>query len=200
MNGAPPAAAGPAGFWIRFAAFLIDGVVILVVQLLLGVVAALRWGPEGDGPVSHQGAVALFTLAFAVAYPTVLHAVAGQTLGKLATGVRVVAVDGGALPLGASFLRAVAAWLSLVFTVGGGHVIGGLRKDKRALHDLVAGTRVDRVARAARRAPAPRPAPPAAPPPAPMSSPTSSPVPPLAPRGPFQRPVPPAPSEPRSIG
>jgi uncharacterized RDD family membrane protein YckC len=36
--------------------------------------------------------------------------------------------------------------------LGLGHVLAGLRKDKRALHDLLAGSRVERLALPRRRA------------------------------------------------
>jgi uncharacterized RDD family membrane protein YckC len=116
----------------------------------------------------------------------VLHTLAGQTLGKLAMRVRVVALDGEALPLGASFLRAIAFWAALGFTFGIGHIVGGLRKDKRAFHDLLAGSRAERLppATSSRRMGARRPAT------APVAA---SPVPAV----PFQ---PPPESEPRSIG
>src|SRR5437667_7349669 len=145
MNGATPAATHPAGFWIRLGAFLIDLLVIMVAQFLLQLIATARYGSRGEGTMP---AVAFFTFVFAVAYPTVLHTIAGQTLGKLATRVRVVALDGEALPLGASFLRATAFWAALVFTFGIGHIVGGLRKDKRAFHDLLAGSRAERLPRA----------------------------------------------------
>ncbi|HEV8585991.1 MAG TPA: RDD family protein [Methylomirabilota bacterium] len=197
MNGVPAAATHPAGFWIRLVAFVIDLGVVLLAQFVLTLAAMLRWGGSADA----SGA-AFFTVVFALAYPTVLHTITGQTLGKLVTRVRVVAVDGGLLPLGAALLRAVASWVALVATLGIGHIIGGLRKDKRALHDLVAGSRAERVPRTvsprpAAAAAAPRPAPPA-PAPAPVAS-APSPVPPLVPQGPFHRP-PSAESEPPSSG
>ena len=141
----------PAGFWIRLVAFAIDLLVVMAAQALLGVIAARRWGMD------LQGAVVFFTLIFAVLYPTILHTLAGQTVGKLIMGARVVATDGELLPPGAAFLRALAHWGSLTFTLGLGHVLAGLRKDKRALHDLLAGSRVDRVPRERRpvRHPAP---------------------------------------------
>jgi uncharacterized RDD family membrane protein YckC len=142
MNGTTPTVTHPAGFWIRLGAFLIDLLVIMVVQFLLQVIARVRFRSDAEGVM---GAVAFFTFVFAVAYPTVLHTIAGQTLGKLATRVRVVALDGEALPLGASFLRAIAFWTALVFTFGIGHIVGGLRKDKRAFHDLLAGSRAERL-------------------------------------------------------
>ena len=140
MNEAASGALLPAGFWVRLVAFVIDLVVIAVAQFLLQVIAVARLGREG-GP----SAAGFFAFVFAVAYPTVLHAIAGQTLGKLAMRVRVVALDGEALPLGASFLRAVVFWAALPLTFGIGHIVGGLRKDKRAFHDLLAGSRTERL-------------------------------------------------------
>ena len=91
-----------------------------------------------------------------------------------------------ALPLGASFLRAIAFWAALGFTFGIGHIVGGLRKDKRAFHDLLAGSRAERLPPPApsRRMAVRRQAPPSV---------AASPV----PAAPFQ---PPPESEPRSIG
>ncbi|HEX3175328.1 MAG TPA: RDD family protein [Methylomirabilota bacterium] len=162
-------ASRPAGFWIRLLALVIDVGVIMLAEVLLGAIAARRWDTDLDRSPALHALVAFFTLLFAVLYPTVLHAVAGQTIGKLVVGARVVATDGEALPLGAALARAVAFWLSVPFTLGLGPLLGGLRKDKRALHDLVAGSRVERVHRPPRRvvraAPAPvAPAYPAAPP------------------------------------
>jgi uncharacterized RDD family membrane protein YckC len=164
------AAPRPAGFWIRLVGFGIDLLVVMVAQFLLGFMAARRWGVDVETVPAFQGAVVFFTLVFAVLYPTVLHALTGQTIGKLLVGVRVVATDGEPLPAGAAFLRAVVHWLSLAFMLGFGHVMAGLRKDKRALHDLLADSRVDRLPPARRRvvtAPPPEPTTPAVwPPPA----------------------------------
>jgi uncharacterized RDD family membrane protein YckC len=150
----------PAGFWIRFAAFGIDLFVVMLAQFLLGLIAGRRWGVDAERSLAFQGGVMLFTFLFAVLYPTVLHSLAGQTIGKLVLGVRAVATDGELLPFGAALLRALAHWLSLSFLFGLGHVLAGLRKDKRALHDLLAGSRVERLpaAGATARRPPPEPA------------------------------------------
>jgi uncharacterized RDD family membrane protein YckC len=141
----------PGGFWIRLVAFGVDVVVIMLAQFVLGFLAARRWGVDVERSSTLQGAVVFFTLLFAVLYPTVLHTLTGQTIGKLVVGVRVLATDGELLPPGAAFLRAVVHWLSLPFVLGLGHVLAGLRKDKRALHDLLAGSRVERLPHARRR-------------------------------------------------
>jgi uncharacterized RDD family membrane protein YckC len=96
---------------------------------------------------------------FAGAYTTVLHALGGQTIGKLIVGVRVVVGNGELPPLGTAFLRHLAYFASAaIFALG--FVMAALRADKRALHDLIAGTRVERQPKpaAAESAPPPRPA------------------------------------------
>jgi uncharacterized RDD family membrane protein YckC len=86
-------------------------------------------------------------------YTTVLHGqIGGQTLGKMLMGVRVMGVEGGMLSFGAALLRFIGYFASLA-SLGLGFGMAGLRPDKRALHDLLAGSCVVRVARA--RGPAP---------------------------------------------
>lgn len=134
----------PAGFWIRVVATLIDGLFFVAVATLtragIGASADLS---EGDSTVAAAVAVA-FNLYFLAAYYIVLHGATGQTLGKMAVGVRVVSLEGGEISYGVSFVRWVGYFLS-TFTFLLGYLMVGVRADKRALHDLVAGTRVVRV-------------------------------------------------------
>ena len=173
MNAVTSGATHPAGFWVRLAAFVIDLLVIFVAQLLLRGIATARFRMDSE---QAMGPVGFFSVVFAVAYPTVLHAIAGQTIGKLAMRVRVLALDGGPLPLGAAFLRAITFWATLFLMLGMGQLIGGLRKDKRALHDLIAGSRTVRLPRPARVPPMPTAPPPviSAPYPPPPYSPPSA--------------------------
>lgn len=149
-GGARPAP--PAGFWIRAVAVLVDGVVIWLAGLSMGFAGARLGGPGIDEWSGYQGLVGFFTLLFACVYTTVTHAAGGQTIGKALLGIRVVAVDGQLLPVGAALLR----WLAMLVSAlpfGMGFVMAGLRPDKRALHDLIAGSRVEwstRVERPAR--------------------------------------------------
>ena len=139
-------AARPAGFWIRAVALVIDVVLYVFVQASFSRLARFLWGPGGDGGSAVDGAVGFFTLVFAVAYTTTLHTLTGQTIGKAAVSVRVVAVtDGRLLTVGPALLRHLAAFISAL-PFGFGFVVAGLRTDKRALHDLIAGSRVERLA------------------------------------------------------
>jgi uncharacterized RDD family membrane protein YckC len=141
-------AARPAGFWIRAIAALIDFVLFAVVQLSFGFIGGRLGGPDLESTAAFKPLVSVFTVVFAGAYTTVLHALGGQTIGKMVVGVRVVVGDGDLPPLGTALLRYVAYFASAA-PVTLGFVMAALRQDKRALHDLLAGTRVERLPRAA---------------------------------------------------
>jgi uncharacterized RDD family membrane protein YckC len=152
----------PAGFWIRAVALAVDVIVFALTHASLARLARALWGPAPDGSSAAPGSVFLFTLLFTIVYTTTLHTLAGQTIGKTLVGVRVVsASDGTLLTIGPALLRHLAYTLS-VMTFGFGFLMAGLRRDKRALHDLIAGSRVERAA--ARRSPVRRTAVPPRPP------------------------------------
>jgi uncharacterized RDD family membrane protein YckC len=133
----------PAGFWIRVVALVIDFAVFTLVEFSLGLAARRVWGPGVRNAMILQFTIFAFTMIFVGLYVTLLHAATGQTIGKLLVGVRVVLVDGQRLPLGTALLRFFAYACSCL-PLGLGYVMAGLRRDKRALHDLLAGTRVER--------------------------------------------------------
>ena len=142
----------PAGFWIRGAALVIDMAVLTLVDRSLGLVARRVWGAGVEESAMLHSMTFTFTLLFAALYVTLLHAGTGQTIGKMLVRAHVVLVDGEPVPVGASLLRFFGYFVSCA-TLGFGYLMAGLRRDKRALHDLIAGTRVER--RLAARPPAP---------------------------------------------
>ncbi|MBI2215714.1 MAG: RDD family protein [Candidatus Rokubacteria bacterium] len=148
--------ARPAGFWLRVAALAIDLVIVTFVERSFILVSRLMRGVWAADAWSATSLVGAFTFVFVVAYSTVLHAVAGQTIGKLLMRIRVVTVEGDLPGVGQAFLRSLGYGVSLV-TFGLGFVMAGLRRDKRALHDLIAGTRVERVPAREEREAAPPP-------------------------------------------
>ena len=87
--------------------------------------------------------LAAFLLGLAVAYLAAFTACGGQTLGKMALGLRVVAGD-GAVPAGAAGLRALTS-LAGAGLGGLGYLPALFDGDHRGLHDRLAGTRVVRV-------------------------------------------------------
>ena len=135
----------PAGFWIRTVAALVDFSLLFLVQVSLGYIAGKVIGPDVEDSMALVPLVWVFTLLFAGAYTTVLHAlVGGQTIGKMLVNIRAVNVDGSTVSVGAALLRFAGYFVSLAM-FGIGYAMAGLRRDKRALHDLLAGTRVERM-------------------------------------------------------
>ena len=139
----PAVALHPAGFWIRFVAIVVDGLCLAAAQWVLGhLLGGLLFG----SPATFAALSGLWLLNFFLGsvYPVIFHWQWGQTLGKMAVHVRVVTVAGEPLSLGTSIIRQIGYWVSLL-TLGIGYVMAGFRSDKRALHDLMAGTRVEYV-------------------------------------------------------
>jgi uncharacterized RDD family membrane protein YckC len=151
----------PAGFWIRALALALDFIVFGFVQLTFGFLAARLFGSAVEDDISYQSAVFLFTLVFTLLYTSAMHATAGQTIGKMVTRVQVVGATGEPPSFGTAVLRYIGYYASW-FTFTLGFIMAGLRRDKRALHDLIAGTWVVRVPQeiAAPPEPAPPPVPP----------------------------------------
>ena len=143
LDSSAPADTRPAGFWVRTVALGLDFVVFALVQFSFGRIAGRLFGPEiADSWVLRLDLI-VFTIVFSAAYTTTLHAFGGQTIGKMIVGVRVVGLDGEPPTPGPAFMRYLAYFVSLA-TLGIGYAMAGLRRDKRALHDLMAGTRVER--------------------------------------------------------
>lgn len=143
---APPVAAPtpagtprPAGFWMRAGALLIDVVVVMVAEALFGLAL---WAVTDDR-LAYAASRAFRVLA-SPCYFVLLHWARGQTLGKMVFRVRVVTLAGGPLPFGISVLRHLGSWISAAI-LGVGYLVAAFRADKRALHDLIAGTRVEHI-------------------------------------------------------
>ncbi|WYJ81271.1 RDD family protein [Enterococcus sp. DIV1094] len=81
-----------AGFWIRFAAFLIDLICIgSISRLTLGIAVNLGWLQVSDSYLSIYGALSLIAyLAYFVLLTKWNH---GQTVGKMIFGIRVISFD-----------------------------------------------------------------------------------------------------------
>ncbi len=141
-----PAVARPpaplyAGFWKRFAAYLIDWVLIVVASGVF--VVALDFGlglwevEEAEGLANGLGQ--LGGVAIAWLYYALMESGPRQaTLGKLAIAIRVTDYRGGRIGFGRASGRYFAQILSaLPFMIG--YLMAGWTRRKQALHDLVAG-------------------------------------------------------------
>jgi uncharacterized RDD family membrane protein YckC len=82
-----------------------------------------------------------FLLLLKVAYFTAFTTIGGQTIGKMAAGIRVVSDEDDFVDPTRAVRRALAGVVSLL-TLGIGFVPGLFGADRRALHDRLAHTRV----------------------------------------------------------
>jgi uncharacterized RDD family membrane protein YckC len=100
-----------------------------------------------DVSVLPKGPLTAFLLAQNIGY-LVAFTAGGQTLGKMAAGIRVVSADSDAtLDLGRACLRTLM-WLVLAVPAGLGFLTAVISQDHRGLHDRFAGTRVVRASAA----------------------------------------------------
>jgi uncharacterized RDD family membrane protein YckC len=129
----------------RLAACAIDVLVLLAIDAaiiyLTLQIAGLGLSDIGLLPLGPLGA---FLLAQNGAY-LVAFTAGGQTMGKMAAGIKVVAVESrGTLNLGRALARQ-CLWAVLAAPAGLGLLPAILSRDRRGLHDRLAGTRVVRA-------------------------------------------------------
>ena len=126
-----------AGFWIRFGAKFIDGIILGIVGFALGFL--------GSFIVKHAVAVAVLenvlSFALSVAYATYFIGTYGATPGKMACGLKVVRPDGEKISYARACGRLFAEFVSS-FTLAIGYIMAAFDEEKKALHDRICDTRV----------------------------------------------------------
>ena len=130
-----PAAAVPvagqvyAGFWKRFAAIIIDAIVLSVAAAILG---AITMG----------GAAVLIALFGPWIYEAWMLSCPWQaTLGKRALSIAVTGLDGGRISFARATGRHFAKYISAVILLIG-FIMAAFTARKQALHDIIAETLV----------------------------------------------------------
>lgn len=119
---------------------LLGGIDATVIYLTLAI-AGLTLGEARILPIVPLVA---FLLLLNGGYLVGFTTASGQTIGKMLTGIRVIADDGTRVDVGRAVLRATGCLLSLL-TAGLGYLPAIFSSDARALQDRIAGTRVVRV-------------------------------------------------------
>ena len=84
-----------------------------------------------------------FFLLMDAGYLVVFTTAGGQTIGKMALGLRVVRDDDGAVPVGTALMRSLGA-IASTLCLGAGLLPALLHQDRRAVHDRLSGTHVVR--------------------------------------------------------
>lgn len=144
----------------RALAYLADLAVIYAIAVVTLITCVALYGQVkygGDPRLMKALAAApstrLFTFwahaAIFVSYFTIAQWYSGRTVGKFLCGLSVTGLNGEGLSFGQSAGRALGYIVSGQLTLGLGFMLPFFRRDGRALHDLLARTRVNRVASAA---------------------------------------------------
>ncbi len=127
---AVPATTAKAGFWIRFVAFLID----LVLLIIVGAIVRAIFGLTAAGSINF-----VIGLAYFIYFWSTMGG--GQTLGMRAMRIRVVKTDGSELTLLGSLLRYVGIIIATI-PIFIGLIWAAFDANKQGWHDKIAGTYV----------------------------------------------------------
>ncbi|MCT8136742.1 RDD family protein [Anaerobacillus sp. CMMVII] len=126
-----PAHENPAGFGERFFAQILD---FLIIFLPIGI---LSYTISGELTLPFDILMFLYGIILPVVWK-------GYTVGKKIMGIRIVKMNGDQVGIGTMLLRNLVSGLIYTLTFGIGSIVSFFmvifREDKRAIHDLIAGT------------------------------------------------------------
>ena len=125
-----------AGFWIRFAASFVDGVIVFLMSIPLIILAFFSMG----GEVENSFSVNILSLMISWGYHILMTDKYQATLGKRFVGIKVVKEDLGRASLGNLILRETAGKLLSQLILFIGYIMAAFTSRKRALHDIIGGT------------------------------------------------------------
>jgi uncharacterized RDD family membrane protein YckC len=143
-----------AGFWIRLLAILIDGVLLAIPSFLgaflIGMVVGLAYSRTGPPSPADQFEmrtviqilVWIWQIILPLTYVALMNGARGQTLGKMAVGLKIVRPDLGKISYGQALLRYFMQVVLGVLSIGIMYIVLAINLEKRGWHDLIADTRV----------------------------------------------------------
>lgn len=141
-----------AGFWVRFLAKFLDGLLVGVVTTISNLLWSMAffgrmiYAPNINDAafgtlMGFQGVTFLTNVAVALVYSWFFLSRYAATPGKMALGLKIVRADGSPLGTGRIIGRYFAEWLSsLILAIG--YIMAAFDDEKRALHDRICDTRV----------------------------------------------------------
>jgi len=146
---AVPGTARYAGFWRRFLAYFLDGMILFVVDLVLQLaILGPAFSLVGFGDPGNVGAnlgllLGVYAIQFAISftYETVLIWKYGSTVGKMVCSLEVITAEGRPISYALSVGRYFAKILNS-FTLLIGYIMAAFDEEKRGLHDRICNTRV----------------------------------------------------------
>jgi uncharacterized RDD family membrane protein YckC len=140
------------GFWIRFVAAIIDGILVQVVVVPVGALlggmigvagVAARMPGEGTRLVAVIVGAALGLLASWIYEAAMESSSLQSTLGKMIFGMKVTDLNRNRISFARATGRHFAKYLSsMILFIG--YIMAGFTERKQALHDIIASTVVVR--------------------------------------------------------
>jgi uncharacterized RDD family membrane protein YckC len=138
------------GFWIRFAATFIDGIITNLAQFAIMFVLGMAMGTMNDPSQMGEPSatqmimsvlIILVSIVISVGYEVYFIGKFGATWGKMACNVKVVKADGSPVGYGLATGRFFAKIISGII-LGIGYIMAAFDEEKRSLHDRICNTRV----------------------------------------------------------
>jgi uncharacterized RDD family membrane protein YckC len=137
MAAAAPAAAvsgAKAGFWIRFVAIFIDGIIVGIVNSAIGAILSLNTN-------GRSGLQLLLGLVYYVYFWSSNSPWPGQTIGSKLLNIRVIRTDGSDLSISQALIRYVGFVISVICLLIG-LIWAAFDPNKQGWHDKIADTYV----------------------------------------------------------
>jgi len=133
------AAAGYAGFWKRFLAAFIDGILVNAVAFVAGFALGFGVASSGGGVEGLEAVANLIGIVVGWAYYAAMESSTMQaTLGKMALGIKVTDLNGDRISFGRAtgrhFGKIISGAICLI-----GFIMAAFTEKKQALHDIMAG-------------------------------------------------------------
>ena len=134
-NGYQAAAVHFGGFWVRFLAIIVDGLVLGVV------IGPLEGGAAASGSIAFITTASVLSVLIVYLYSIIMIWKFQATLGKMVMGLKVYEMDGTPPDLGTAAVREISKILSAIVCYLG-FIWVGFDADKQAWHDKIAKTYV----------------------------------------------------------
>jgi uncharacterized RDD family membrane protein YckC len=127
------------GFWLRFAAALLDGIFTYIIGFVIGFVVAVVMILAGASEDETMAVSYVVGFVIGWLYYVLFESSAKQaTWGKMICGLKVVDMHGGRLSFGKANGRYFAKFISLL-TLCIGYLLCVFTKNKQCLHDIISG-------------------------------------------------------------
>jgi uncharacterized RDD family membrane protein YckC len=133
-----------APFSLRCGALLIDYIILIGIMAFSTLLARMMGGGARSSGDATEAMGLLIALGVGLLNFVLLTAWRGQTIGKWATGLRIMQRDGREMGVARSLLRHLVGYPLSLLTLGLGFLIAAFNSNGRTLHDVIAGTVVVR--------------------------------------------------------